>query len=323
MHVLALGEPLLEFSSVQDRPLDAAEQFSVGFGGDTSNAIVAASRSGASAGYLTRIGDDGFGTALLRLWEREGIDTTHVVREPGGRTGIYFISRDSRSSSFTYYRAGSPSSRLSPQDVPLPAIEAAAALHVSGITQAISTSACDAAFHAMRAARECSTLVSYDPNYRPALWPLERARAVITRSVQLCDVALPNIEEGRLLSERTTPNDVLRWFVALGPRIVLLKMGEQGALLWHKDQISEIPPHPVVPVDSTGAGDAFDGAFLARLVDGDSPVEAARYAAVAGALTTQGHGAVNPIPRRDAILAALHEADGGRQLAGGDSVVIS
>ncbi|MEU5567543.1 sugar kinase [Micromonospora musae] len=307
MRLLALGEPLLEFSSVQDQPLDSAEQFSVGFGGDTSNFVVAASRSGVSAGYITRIGDDEFGTSLLRLWEREGIDATHVVRERGGRTGIYFISRDTRSSSFTYYRAGSPSSRLRPEDVPLPAIEAAAALHVSGITQAISTTACDAAFHAMRAARERSTLVSYDPNYRPALWPLERARAVITRSVQLCDVALPNIEEGRLLSERATPTEILRWFAALGPRIVVLKMGEQGALLWHKDQISEIRPHPVVPVDSTGAGDAFDGAFVARLVEGDTPVEAARYAAVTGALTTQGHGAVNPIPHREAILAVLHE----------------
>jgi 2-dehydro-3-deoxygluconokinase len=307
MDILAMGEPLVEFNSVHDRPLDSAELFSVGFGGDTSNFIIAARRSGASAGYITRVGDDDFGTALVRLWEAEGVDTTHVVREKGGRTGIYFISRDTRQSSFTYYRAESPASRLAPDEVPLRAVGQAKVLHVSGITQAISTSACDAAFHAMRAARERATIVSYDPNLRPALWPLDRARAIIARSLELCDVALPNIEEGRVLTDLVDPGAVLEWFAARGPRTVVLKMGAQGALLWHEGRIDEIKPHVVQAVDSTGAGDAFDGAFMARLVEGASPAEAACYAAIAGALTTLGHGAVHPIPRREAIVAALQQ----------------
>jgi len=305
--ILALGEPLLEFTAGDDRPLEAARTFAVGYGGDTSNVLISASRCGAATGYITRIGDDGFGTALLRLWQAEGVDTAHVVREPGGRTGIYFISRDAAHSSFTYYRAGSPASRLSPADVPGEAVARARALHVSGITQAISVSACDAAFHAMRLARRHQTLVSYDPNYRPALWPLERARAVVARSVELCDVALPNVEEGRQLTELDDPEAVLAWFAARGPRIVALKMGDRGVLLWDDGRVSEIPPHPVVPVDSTGAGDAFDGAFVARLVQGDTPSDAARYAAVAGALTTQGDGAVHPIPRDAAIRSALRK----------------
>jgi 2-dehydro-3-deoxygluconokinase len=303
MDILAIGEPLLEFSAVGDQPLDAAGAFSVGFGGDTSNALISAARSGATAGYITRIGDDDFGTALTRLWHDEGVDTTHVVRETGGRTGVYFISRDPAHSSFTYYRAGSAASRLAPADVPEEAIGAAEILHVSGITQAISTSACDAAFHAMRVARQRSTIVSYDPNYRPALWPLDRARAAVTRAVEMCDVAMPNLEEGRLLTDLDEPAEILEWFAALGPRTVVLKMGAHGALLWHEGAVTRVPPHPVDPVDSTGAGDAFDGAFLARLVAGVSPREAAHYAGVAGALTTLGHGAVGPIPYRDAILA--------------------
>lgn len=233
--------------------------------------------------------------------------TDHVIREPGGRTGIYFISRDAAHSSFTYYRAGSPASRLSPADVPEAALATAKALHVSGITQAISSSACDAAFHAMQLARRHSTLVSYDPNYRPALWPLDRARAIVARSVELCDVALPNLEEGRALTEMDEPEAILTWFAALGPRTVVLKMGGRGALLWDGGRITEVPPHPVVPVDSTGAGDAFDGAFVTRLIQGAPPADAARYAAVAGALTTQGHGAVHPIPRDTEVRSALQK----------------
>jgi 2-dehydro-3-deoxygluconokinase len=304
MDIIAIGEPLLEFSAVGHEPLDRADRFDTGFGGDTSNFVVAAARSGARSGYLTRIGDDAFGDAFLRLWEAEGIDTTHVVRAPGERTGVYFISRDPARSVFTYYRADSAASRLSPADVPSSAVAAARALHVSGITQAISLSACDAAFHAVSVARAAGTLVSYDPNYRPQLWPLERARAVVTRSVELCDVAFPNIEEGRLLTGLSDPRAVLDWFAARGPATVVLKMGADGALLWHEGSVTEVKPHPCVPVDSTGAGDAFDGAFMARLVAGASAAEAAHYAAVAGALTTQGHGAVGPVPTRAMILAA-------------------
>ncbi|GIF52386.1 2-keto-3-deoxygluconate kinase [Asanoa ferruginea] len=304
MDIIAIGEPLLEFSTVGQETLDNPGQFSTGFGGDTSNFLVAAARSGARTGYLTRIGADPFGEAFLRLWQAEGIDTRHVVRAEGERTGVYFISRHPASSVFTYYRADSAASRLAPADVPEASVAAARALHVSGITQAISLSACDAAFHAMTIARAAGTLVSYDPNYRPQLWPLDRARAVVTRSIELADVAFPNIEEGRLLTGAQDPRAVVDWFAARGPRTVVLKMGADGALLWHEGTLTEIKPHPVVPIDSTGAGDAFDGAFMAHLVSGATPAEAAHYAAVAGALTTQGHGAVGPVPTRATILAA-------------------
>ncbi|MFF3495483.1 sugar kinase [Streptomyces sp. NPDC002795] len=308
MDILAAGEPLLEFNTPTGLPgpVGAGTSFTVGYGGDTSNFCVAARRSGAETGYITRIGDDDFGDSLLRLWEREGVATEHVVREPGGRTGIYFIARTPTESSFTYYRARSPASRLTPAGMPAEAIARARLLHLSGITQAISTSACDAAFHAMQLARENGTLVSYDPNIRPALWPAERARAVAWRSVELCDIALPNLAEGRLLTGLHAPDDVLAEFVRRGPSIVVLKMGDQGALLAHDGTVTRIPPHPVDPVDTTGAGDTFDGAFAARLLAGATPEEAARYAAVAAALTTTGPGAVTPIPRREDVDAARH-----------------
>lgn len=314
MDILAAGEPLLEFNTSADAPgpVDAGASFTVGHGGDTSNFCVAARRSGADTGYITRIGDDDFGASFLRLWEREGVSTEHVVREPGGRTGIYFIARTPAESSFTYFRARSPASRLAPADMPAEAIARARLLHLSGITQAISTSACDAAFQAIQLARDSGTLVSYDPNLRPALWPAERARAVAWRSVELCDIALPNLAEGRLLTGLHAPDDVLAQFVRRGPSIVVLKMGDQGALLAHAGTVTRIPPHPVDPVDTTGAGDTFDGAFAARLLAGATPEEAARYAAVAAALTTTGPGAVTPIPRREDVDAALRHLGADR-----------
>lgn len=301
--VLSMGEPLLEFNAAAEGTLESSTAFTVGFGGDTSNMAVAARRSGASTGYLTRVGDDAFGQALTELWQWEGIDTTHVVTEPGGATGVYFITRHGDGKhAFTYRRAGSPASRLAPDDVPEQAVAAAGLLHISGITQAISPSACDAAFHAMETARAHSTLVSYDPNHRPALWPVARARAIVLRSAELADIVLPNLDEGRLLTGAHEPADVLAEFAARGPAIVALKMGADGVLLGEEGRTTHVPAHRVTPTDATGAGDTFDGAFAARLLDGDSPLEAARYAVIAAALTTTGHGAVTPIPDRDTVL---------------------
>jgi 2-dehydro-3-deoxygluconokinase len=309
MDVLAIGEPLLEFNAATGGGLEAAENFAVGYGGDTSNFLVAATRAGSSTGYLTRIGTDPFGTALVGLWKREGIDTRHVIREEGGATGIYFISRGPAGHAFTYYREGSPASRLAPADVPEDAVVQARLLHVSGITQAISASACDAAFHAMAVARANGTFISYDPNHRPALWPTERARAVVMRSVELCDVALPNLVEGRLLTDRTDARDVLAAFVERGPRTVALKMGADGALLAHDGQVTHIAPHPVTEVDASGAGDTFDGYFLTLLLEGVPPIDAARHAAVAAAISATGYGAVRPIPRRADVQRLVATSD--------------
>lgn len=303
--VLSLGEPLLEFNAAAEGTLGSSTAFHIGFGGDTSNMAIAARRSGASTGYLTRVGDDAFGQALAELWRREAVDTTHVVTEPGGATGIYFITRHGDGKhAFTYRRAGSPASRLTPDDVPERAVAAARLLHISGITQAISPTACDAAFHAMETARAHSTLVSYDPNHRPALWPVARARAIVMRSAELADIVLPNLDEGRLLTGVHEPADVLARFAARGPAIVALKMGADGVLLGEEGHTTHVPAHRVTPTDATGAGDTFDGAFAARLLDGDSPLEAARYAVIAAALTTTGHGAVGPIPTADAVRQA-------------------
>ncbi len=258
--VLALGEALLEFNAAGEGDLESVPAFHPGFGGDTSNMVIAARRSGASAGYLTRIGDDAFGRGLLALWRREGVDVTHVIREPEGATGIYFVTRHGEGRhTFTYRRAGSPASRLAPGDVPDDAVAAARLLHVSGITQGIGASACDAAFHAVRVARSAGTLVSYDPNYRPALWPAERARAVMLRTVELADVVLPNLDEGRLLTGEQEPERVLAAFARRGPSVVALKMGADGVLLGERGRVTHLPAHPVVPVDATGAGTPSTG----------------------------------------------------------------
>jgi len=303
--LVAMGEPLLEFNQV--RPEQPAG-YRQGFGGDTSNAAIAASRLGARAAYITRLGDDAFGRMFLELWRREGVDASGVGIDADAPTGIYFVTHGTRGHEFSYLRAGSAASRMRPADLPLDLIRSAAALHVSGISQAISASACDSVFSGIDAARSAGVKICYDSNLRLKLWPLARARATITATMRLCDWFVPSLEEARQLSAVEDPQAILDWCHAEGAPVVALKMGAGGVWVSTAHGRDHIAGHKVHAVDATGAGDCFDGAFVTRLIAGDAPVQAARYANAAAAMATTGYGAVAPLPRHADVAAFLAKA---------------
>jgi 2-dehydro-3-deoxygluconokinase len=293
--ILCIGEPLAEYNATRG---DGGYLF--GFGGDTSNAAIAAARQGASVSYVTALGDDEAGRAFRALWAREGVDASFVRTDPDAATGVYFVSHGESGHSFSYLRSGSAASRLTPRDIPFELLRDAKALHVSGISQAISTSACDAVFAAIEAARKAGALVSYDSNLRLKLWPLARARAIMHAAMASCDIARPGLEDARELTGLREPD-------AIADRIVALTLGREGALVATPDERRRVASIAVEPIDATGAGDCFDGAFLAEYLSTRDPFIAGRYAAVAAALSTRGFGAVAPIPRRSEVEAALRD----------------
>ena len=297
--IIALGEPMVELN----RP-KGADHYAVGCGGDVSNAMVAAARSGASAGIATAVGDDEFGRMLLDLWAREGVDAASVKRDAAAPTGIYFVTH-TEGHVFPSRRAGSAASLYGSDDLPQEAIRAARILHVSGISQAISTRAADAVFDAMAVARDAGVLLSYDTNLRLKLWPAPRARAVIHEAMTDIDIALPGLDDARLLVGVEDPDVIADRYLSFGARIVALKLGKEGCLIATAERRLRIPPRRVNAVDATGAGDTFDGAFLAEYIRTGEPFRAGLYANTAAALATQGYGAVDPMPRREQVLAAL------------------
>ena len=209
---------------------------------------------------------------------------------------------------FSYRRAGSASSLFGPEDLPREAIAGARILHASGISQAISTRAADGVFEALAVARAAGVQISYDTNVRLKLWPVSRARAVIHEAMTNIDIALPGLDDAVLLVGIEDPDAIADRYLAFGARIVALKLGAQGCLIATPDHRLRLPPVAVEAIDTTGAGDTFDGAFLAEyLVTGD-PFRAGAYANVAAALSTRGYGAVGPMPHRAEILAVLDAA---------------
>jgi 2-dehydro-3-deoxygluconokinase len=301
--LLCMGEPMLEFNQLP-AGADGTRHYLEGHGGDTSNAAIAAARQGARVGYITALGSDMPGDSFMRLWQREGVDTSTVVRTDRYQTGVYFVTHDQAGHHFLHYRADSAAAMFTVADVPTAAIAAARILYVSGISQGISASACDAVFAAIDTARRNGVKLAYDTNYRSRLWPPARAASVMHAAMAHADYAMPGLEDARTLTGLTDPDAMLDFYLTLGPKVVLLKMGADGAYLATADGRQRIPAHTVVPVDATGAGDTFCGSFLARILAGDEAEAAARYAAVAAALKCRGYGAVEPIPRAEEVWAA-------------------
>ena len=260
---------------------------------------------GSPCGYITRVGDDEFGRMLGKLWKEEGVDSAGVAVDAQAHTAVYFVTHDAKGHVFSYLRQGSAASRMTPADLPEALIRGARFLHVSGISQAISASACEAAFRAMEIARGAGVKTSYDTNLRLKLWPIERAREVITRAIGMADYLLPSLEDMQAIAGLGEADAILDWCFAQGADKVVLKLGREGCIAATPEMRTPIAGHDVKAVDATGAGDCFDGAFLARLHLGDDMVGAARYANAAAALTTTGFGAVAPVPRREAVQAFL------------------
>src|SRR5437763_2753303 len=248
--IVAIGEAMVEFNQTSQAD---GRTYLQGFGGDTSNALIAAARQGARCAYITKLGDDEFGRMCLGLWSEEGIDTEGVSIDSSAPTGIYFVRHGKDGHTFSYLRTGSAASRMRPADVPAPLIERTRYLHVSGISQAISASAADSVFHAINIARAAGVKVAYDPNLRLNLWPLDRARTVILATIPFTDYFLPSLDDVRLLSGLDDPIAIVEWCHRQGARTVILKLGNAGSWISGDGARTPVAAFPVDAADAAGA----------------------------------------------------------------------
>lgn len=254
----------------------------VTIGGAESNVCLAAVRLGVPVTWIGRLGDDDLGRLVRRELLGQGV-TVRAATDPGAPTGLMVKEhRRGRPSAVRYYRAGSAGSRLQPDDIDPDVLADAGVLHVTGITAALGPSALSTLRHAVEMARAAAVPVSFDVNHRATLWTAEVAGPILRELAEQSDIVFASPEEGALLFPDTTdavdvdgaPDPwaaaaaLGRAILALGPRLVVIKLGERGALAVTADGEHAHPIEPIVPVDAVGAGDAFVGAFLAEHVSG-------------------------------------------------------
>lgn len=299
--LIAIGEGMVEFQA--DDGSARAGTYRRGFAGDVVNTLVNGARLGLRVALVSRIGDDAFAPALVAAWRSEGLDLRHAPVVPG-ENGLYFVfTDDAGERRFAYRRAGSAASRLLPDDIDADFLRAARMVLLSGITQAISDTAADAVARAAVLAR----VAAYDPNHRPSLWsargadPATGLRAVAPRMRWLlpswpADLAALDI------GDAVPPGEAARRFAALAPDGgVALKLGAEGVLVRQGGDERHVPATPVAAVvDTTGAGDAWNARFLAGVIRGEAPVDAAAVANRWAARVLAHRGAIPPRAPDDA-----------------------
>ena len=305
--LLGIGECMVEFHSAE--PLGEASAMQRGYGGDVLNSLVALRRLGGQAGFITRVGDDPFGPGLLQAWRAEGIDTSHALERPGDN-GIYFIAVAADGErEFTYRRHATAASRIGPEDIDPAYLASSHWLLLSGITQALSASAREATLAAARIALAQGVRVAYDPNYRPRLWAaqggLAAARAAFEEIAPFAEWILPShpadaVLLGELGEDSGQDESIDAGFAVAGrfaerARNVALKCGAGGCILAGAGPARHVPGAVAEKViDTTGAGDCWNGSFLFYLQHGAAPVEAAAQANRLAAAKLAYRGAIAP-----------------------------
>lgn len=302
VEVVAIGEPLVGFYGTSKCPLVNERVFQRTWGGDTSNFALALAKLGHRTGYVTRVGRDPWGESLLDQWNRAGVDISHVITEPEESTGLYFSNRHDVSHEFVYHRKDSAASHLCANDIDPGYIAAAKIIHLSGITQAISHSSMEAAFFAMKVAREHGVLISYDPNIRPKFWSSHTIRTIIRYTVEhLADIVQVTSDELQALFENVEAHEVTSRLIERGAKLVAVKMGRKGCSIVSRAGSASAEAFEIQVEDTVGAGDAFDAALIAGFLE-EQPLDVmVRFANAAAALTCRGSGPLESQPTREEV----------------------
>ena len=296
MTVLTVGETMALLDPLGDGDLELGMPFQLRIAGAESNFAVSLARLGVPVRWMSRLGRDRFGDLVLRTLVEEGVDVSLVLRDDA-RTGLFVKWRHEGRTSVTYYRAGSAASRLAPDDLPDAAFDGIRLVHLTGITMAISDSACELVVDVARRAKERGAIVLFDPNFRPTLPDTPEAAVDRQRTVlPFVDWYLCGEEEARLLwgdSEAIEARAVVR-------------VGERGAVV----DGELVPPLRVTDVvDEIGAGDAFAAGFAYGLLEGWEPRDCARAGNVLAAYALRGTGDWETAPRLADIADELRPGD--------------
>lgn len=267
VEVVTLGETMVLLWPRDGDPLETASIYERSMGGAESNFAIALARLGHRVRWISQLGDDPFGRYVRATLEGEGVDVAAPV-DAQAPTAVFFKERvSSGPRRVFYYRRGSAASRLSPDDVRPEHVTGARVVHLTGITPVLSPSCAEAVERALALAREAGAIVCVDPNVRPQLWPdMAACRAALHRLMARADVVLLGHEDAEVLFPGHDEEATAAAVLALGPRTVVLKLGERGALGVGDDGRIHVAAVAVPVVDTVGAGDGFDAGFVAGLL---------------------------------------------------------
>jgi 2-dehydro-3-deoxygluconokinase len=296
MRVICIGECMVELRSL------GAEHFARSYAGDVYNTAVYLKRSlpDADVQFLTATGDDAMSRAMREAWRVQGINDALAFTISGTSPGLYLIETDALGERrFQYWRSRSAARQWLAMLLKHgeEAIRGADVVYLSGISLAIlSPEERMRGIELMRSMRARVDRVAFDPNMRAALWDTPQTAAeVMTAALSVCDIALPSTEDIKELFAINDPAEQLRHVQEMGVHEVALTLGAGGCVIADGALRLQLPgPKIANVIDTSGAGDAFNGAYLARRLLGGSPAEAAQAGLDLAARVVTHAGAIVP-----------------------------
>ena len=310
--VVCFGELLVDMVGQSGFGLQDTPSFLKVPGGAPANVAVGLARLGVEAEFVGQVGDDPFGNWLRQIMQQENVGVEHLGRSESARTTLAFIATrlDGRKE-ISFYRHPGADAQL--DTFAAHALDGATIFHCGSVS--LSLSPCrETQIEAMELARGRGLIVSYDPNWRPSLWPDEnQAREIVCSVLPLCDVVKLAEEEMEFVTGHDTVENAARWLCEQGPQIAVITSGERGAYFaagdssgWSAARLSEV-------VDTLGAGDAFMAGLLAQISESGASRDAVaqsvnwpralEFANQCGALTVRKAGAIPALPTRAEVAA--------------------
>lgn len=290
--ITVFGEAMIELSELK------ADQARLGVAGDCFNVSVYMARAGLGVTFASAVGDDPMSDRVVDAFQAEGIDTSLVLQTPRKAPGLYAVNLDDQGErSFTYWRENSAARTFfqHPDSATVQnKVANASHLYLSGITLSIfSERDLQTLIDLVARAADHGCTIVFDTNYRPNGWHHKtQARAAIGRILPYVTTALPTLEDEMALYGFETVQDCVAFWQAAGAKEIVVKSGPKGAYTQADGWIA--PPQVIKPTDTTGAGDSFNGAYLAARLRGHSITQAVTMAHQLAGQVIKSPGAILP-----------------------------
>lgn len=293
LDVITFGEAMAMFMAEQPGPLHEIKHYTKELAGAETNVAIGLARLGLRAGWVSKVGNDPFGTFIMKRLQEEYVNTDCVLVDSEHATGFQIKSKvEVGDPEVCYFRKNSAASHLHSSDFNQNYFLAAKHMHMTGIPLAVSVSMRDFALHALTSMKAAGRTVSFDPNLRPTLWKSQEEMVVtINEAAKQANYVLPGIEEGKILTGYENPEDIASYYLDAGVELVVIKLGEQGAFFKTAKEQGMVEGIKVKQiVDTVGAGDGFAVGLLSGLLQNDSLTQSVRRANAIGALAVQSPG---------------------------------
>lgn len=264
--ITALGEILIDFIP-DGTDNDGDSVFIRKAGGAPFNCLATAAKAGLDTAFIGKVGDDIHGRFLLNTVKDAGVDISGVAVDGDHNTTLAFVELDEKGDrDFSFYRTYGADRFISKDDIDPQMIKNSTVFHFGSLSLT-DEPARSATEYAVKLAKESGCVVTYDPNYRVPLWTDENAAVEQMGSlIEYVDICKMSVEEVKMISGLDSLESAAQYVINKGVKIVLITDGPNGAYVFFGGRSVHIPAADAVVVDTTGAGDIFNGTFISCFI---------------------------------------------------------